>query len=192
MKPKTIVATVLSVLAVAAAIIHALFPGIAIDHITAVLLAIAVTPWLGLFLRSVKLPGGIKVEYQDLKAVEDKARDVGFIGGKEVGPTKENQAVYERIAVEDPNLALAGLRIELEKELVALGARHGVTATRGPILWIARELTNLQVLPPGANSVLSDLFPLLNKAVHGATVESESVEWALTAGAQILSSLREK
>ena len=80
MKPKTIVATVLSVLAVAAAIIHALFPGIAIDHITAVLLAIAVTPWLGLFLRSVELPGGIKVEYQDLKAVEDKARDVGLIG----------------------------------------------------------------------------------------------------------------
>ena len=98
--------------------------------------------------------------------------------------------MYERIATEDPNLALAGLRIEIERALVLLGASQGITATRGPILWIARELTKDGTLPEGTVSVLTDLLPLLNKAVHGAQVDQRSVEWALGAGAEILAALK--
>ena len=189
---KTIIASLLSLIAVAAAVVHAFFPEIKIDSTTAALLLIAVAPWLGVFFKSLELPGGVKIEYHDLKAVEAKAREVGLIKPTEASAAPAtDRAVYERIASEDPNLALAGLRIEIERALVLLGASRGITATRGPILWIARELTKDGVLPDGTVSVLSDLLPLLNKAVHGAQVEQRSVEWALSAGAEILAALKQ-
>ena len=40
-------------------------------------------------------------------------------------------------------------------------------------------------------SVLSDLLPLLNKAVHVGQVDQRSVEWALRAGAEILAALKQ-
>lgn len=190
MNRRTVVATVLSLLAIAAAIAHAFFPSIVIDSVTAALLAIAVAPWLGVFFKSLELPGGVKIEYHDLKAVEERARDVGLIKGEAVSEKTEEQAVYERIAAEDPNLALVGLRIEIEKALLLLGANRGITGSRNSIGWIARELTKDGVLPEGTASVLADLIPLLNRAAHGAQVDEQSVRWALTAGAQILRALQ--
>ena len=190
-QPKTIAAFLFSLIAVGAAVAHAFFPEVKIDSTTAALLLIAAAPWLGVYFKSLELPGGVKIQYHDLKAVEAKARDVGLIKSQEAtATTTTDRAVYERIATEDPNLALAGLRIEIERALVLLGASQGITATRGPILWIARELTKDGTLPEGTVSVLTDLLPLLNKAVHGAQVDQRSVEWALGAGAEILAALK--
>ena len=190
---RVVIASLLSLTAVAAAVAHAFFPDVKIDNVTAFLLLIAVAPWLGVFFKSLELPGGIKIEYHDLKAVEAKARNVGLISENEVLPSPEEQSLYQRIALEDPNLALAALRIEIEKELVALGQRHNYSARRRlPIPVIAQELTNAKVLPEGATSVLADLLPLLNRAVHGASVDHESLRWALTTGAEILASLRRR
>ena len=190
-QPKTIAAFLFSLIAVGAAVAHAFFPEVKIDSTTAALLLIAAAPWLGVYFKSLELPGGVKIQYHDLKAVEAKARDVGLIKSPEAtATTTTDRAVYERIATEDPNLALAGLRIEIERALVLLGASQGITATHGPILWIARELTKDGTLPEGTVSVLTDLLPLLNKAVHGAQVDQRSVEWALGAGAEILAALK--
>ena len=191
LKPKNIIAITLSALAIAAAVAHAFFPNLQIDSTTAFLIAIAILPWLGMFFRSVELPGGIKVEYHELKEAEAKARDTGLITTSDE-KSKASDPIYERIAAEDPNLALAGLRIEIEKELVALATRHGITVTRGSVLMLAKELTQIQVLGAGAYLALADIINLLNKAVHGAKVEPESVLWALSSGSQILQSLRIK
>lgn len=191
LKPKNIIAITLSALAIAAAVAHAFFPNLQIDSTTAFLIAIAILPWLGMFFRSVELPGGIKVEYHELKEAEAKARDTGLITTSDE-KSKAADPIYERIAAEDPNLALAGLRIEIEKELVALATRHGIAVTRGSVLMLAKELTSIQVLGAGAYLALADIIHLLNKAVHGAKVEPESVSWALSSGSQILQSLRIK
>jgi hypothetical protein len=190
-KPKNIIAITLSALAIAAAVAHAFFPDLQIDSTTAFLIAIAILPWLGMFFRSVELPGGIKVEYHELKEAEAKARDTGLITANDE-KSKTADPIYERIAAEDPNLALAGLRIEIEKELVALATRHGIAVSRGSVLMLAKELTQIQVLGAGAYLALADIIQLLNKAVHGAKVEPESVSWALSSGSQILQSLRIK
>lgn len=192
MNRRTILASLLTALAVGAAVTHAFFPSIVIDSVTVALLAIAVAPWLGVFFKSLELPGGVKIEYHDLKAVEEKARDVGLITGDAHAPKTEDQKVYERISAEDPNLALVGLRIEIEKALVVLGTNHGITGSKNSIGWITRELTKDGVLPEGTASVLADLIPLLNKAAHGAEVDHQSVRWAFTAGTQILNALRTK
>ncbi len=191
LKPKNIIAITLSALAIAAAVAHAFFPNLQIDSTTAFLIAIAILPWLGMFFRSVELPGGIKVEYHELKEAEAKARDTGLITANDE-KSKMVDPIYERIAAEDPNLALAGLRIEIEKELVALATRHDIIITRGSVLLLAKELTQIKVLGAGAYLALADIIHLLNKAVHGAKVEPEAVSWTLSSGSQILQSLRAK
>lgn len=192
MNSRIVLATLLSVFAIGAAITHAIVPSIVIDSVTVALLAISVAPWLGVLFKSLELPGGVKIEYHDLKVIGEKARDVGLITGEAPGPKSEDQKVYERIAAEDPNLALAGLRIEIEKALVLLGANHGISDSRVSVGWIVRELTKDRILPEGTASVMTDLLPMLNKAAHGAQVDQQSAQWALTAGAQILNALRAK
>src|SRR3546814_18471135 len=71
----------LTIAAVGAAVVHALFPSIAIDATTALLLAFAAIPWLGSLFRSIELPGGATVESQHLKVAEAKARETGLING---------------------------------------------------------------------------------------------------------------
>ena len=192
MSQRTVIAAILSLLALGAAVVHALFPEIVVDGVTVALLAIAVAPWLGVFFKSLELPGGLKIQYHDLKQVEDRAREAGLIKDTAPEVKTEESAVYERIAAEDPNLALVGLRIELEKALVLLGANHGVSGDRKSIRWIATELTKDGVLPEGTASLLSDLIPTLNSAAHGAKVDERSVQWALTAGTEILHALRSR
>jgi hypothetical protein len=46
------------------------YPNARIDAITLALFAIAIVPWLGSILRSLELPGGWKVEYNDLKRLK--------------------------------------------------------------------------------------------------------------------------
>ena len=192
MSHRTIIAALLSLLALGAAVVHALFPEIVVDGVTVALLAIAVAPWLGVFFKSLELPGGVKIEYHELKKAEEQAREAGLIKATAPEIKLEEGAVYERIAAGDPNLALVGLRIELEKALVVLGANHGVSGDRKTIRWIANELTKDGVLPEGTASLLSDLIPTLNSAAHGAKVDERSVQWALTAGTEILHALRSR
>lgn len=70
---------IISLVAVLAAIVHVIWPGARIDGTTALLLGIALIPWLGELLESIELPGGVKVKYRDLARrqdeVEASARD---------------------------------------------------------------------------------------------------------------------
>lgn len=69
----------ISLLAVLAAVFHVIWPGARIDGTTALLLAIALIPWLGELLESIELPGGLKVKYREIArrqdAVEASARE---------------------------------------------------------------------------------------------------------------------
>lgn len=186
----TVIASILSGIALIAAVIHAFLPSLTIDSTTAWLIAIAVLPWLGSFFRVVELPGGLKVEYQCLKEAEERAREAGVISSEKLPQTEE--PLYVRIASEDPNLALAGLRIEIERELLSLADRHGISVERKSIMQIAKELTQQNVFGAGAYLAIGDLTHLLNNAVHGAKVEPESVAWAISQGSQIVQSLRSK
>ncbi len=70
---------VISLIAVAAAVIHVIWPSARIDGTTALLLGIALIPWLGELLESIELPGGLKVKYREIErrqdAVEASARE---------------------------------------------------------------------------------------------------------------------
>jgi hypothetical protein len=109
-----------TLVALALALVHLRWPSLAIDAITVTLLIAAVLPWLGPLFKSLELPGGWKVEFQDLQRTAERAEQVGLLAPPLAAPAAAPEYPFQRIADEDPNLALAGLRIEIEKRLVHL------------------------------------------------------------------------
>lgn len=58
----------------------------------------------------------MKIEFNEIKRIDKEANKVGLIGN-EKDVDKDYQYSFQIIADQDPNLALAGLRIEIEKNL---------------------------------------------------------------------------
>lgn len=165
---------------------HLVYPNARIDSITLALFAIAIVPWLGLIFRSLELPGGWKVEYNDLKKVEADAHSVGLLA---VPADKIDVPAYTAIAEQDPNLALAGLRIEIEKRLRRLATKADIDPVGAGIGQLIRGLTSRQAISSAEASVLNDIIGLLNNAVHGADVDARSARWAIEIGPELLTAL---
>lgn len=180
----------ITLIAFSVGVIHLVWPTAAIDGVTAMLLLVAVIPWLQPLFKSIELPGGLKVEFQDLQNVEERAKAVGLL---DMPPSTDGHPQYSflEVASSDPNLALAGLRIELERRLDILARSRGHVAPRG-IGTLLRFLNEVQLINGYERAVLSDLAALLNSAVHGARVDSEAAQWALDIGPQILQALEDR
>lgn len=173
------------------AVAHLIWPDVAVDSVTVALLVVAVLPWLAPLVKSVELPGGLKIELQDLQQVADRANTAGLLA---VEPsTNEARFSFETVAAQDPNLALAGLRIEIERRLSALAQAYQLGNGRpmgvGQLL---RVLANAQVLTQEERAVLADMTNMLNAAVHGADVGQDAAQWAIGVGPRLLTSLDER
>jgi hypothetical protein len=181
------------------ALVHIVFPQVAIDGVALVLIVIAVVPWLAPLFRSLELPGGWKVEFQDLQKVAAKADDAGLLARLPSEPHAARAAAdahpeyaFQSVADRDPNLALAGLRIELEKRLVELCRRHGIGTRMQGMGRLLAELAKIGVLNSDEEAVLADLVQMLNAAVHGAEVDPRATEWAMDVGPQLIEAFEEK
>lgn len=180
----------ITAIAVVLAIAHLAAPDVKIDAITVTLLVIAVLPWLGTVFRSLELPGGLKVEYHELERAKKEAEEAGLLA-----PAAEpTPPVFLAIAEQDPNLALAGLRIELEKRLRVLATADGIApeSTRQGIGPLLRMLASRDALKERERSVLADLIATLNSAVHGAEVDPRAAQWAMDVGPKLLRTLDER
>jgi len=186
----------ISIIAIILVIVHIVRPDLTIDLITIALLVIAIIPWLGSLFRAIELPGGVKVEYQELEKVTDSAKKAGLITPKTIKNTsrkkRTKKPIYQEIALEDPNLALAGLRIEIEKRLIEIAKSYNINVQKTSVGTLSRILNEQQILTGSEYSVLSDMVAMLNSAVHGAKVDEQAVKWALDTGNQILHALDEK
>ena len=174
------------------AIAHLIWPNIAIDAITLALVLIAILPWLAPLVKSLELPGGWKVEFQELQKAASRADTAGLLAAE---PSRsEDSFSFQSISKRDPNLALAGLRIEIEKRLSKLAEVNNVEQRRGPmgIGQLLRALAQREVLTNEERSILSDMVNMLNAAVHGATVDRQSADWAIDVGPRLLTSLDER
>lgn len=82
MKAKKKTQVFISLMALTFGLMHLIFPDVKIDGIFITLLIVGVLPWLEPLFKSVELPGGLKIEYQDLKKIEDEAKKAGLIKSK--------------------------------------------------------------------------------------------------------------
>jgi hypothetical protein len=172
---------------VVVAVVHLLRPDLKVDAITITALVIAALPWLAPLVQELELPGGLKVKFQDLLVAKVKAEEAGLLASPtEAGALPEYSFLL--VADTDPTLALAGLRIEIEKRLRLMAESHGLHVRPG-VGSLLRELSRAQVLTSEEQNVLADLVHLLNSAVHGAAVDEQAAEWAIDVGPRLLRSL---
>lgn len=170
---------------------HLIWPGLAIDGITLALIVIAILPWLAPLVKSLELPGGWKLEFQELQKAASRAETAGLLAPQEQAAVEKY--AFQSMAERDPNLALAGLRIEIEKRLSSLAEVRGLRSSRSVgIGQLLRVLAKHDVLTSEERAILSDMVNLLNSAVHGATVDSRAADWAIDIGPRLLSSLDER
>lgn len=106
---------------------------------------------------------------------------------KTYGEPAEAEYSFQTIADSDPQLAMAGLRIEIEKKLKNMAERAGALSYRQSIKSLLDILSSRQLLSEPERGVLLDLVRILNKAVHSETpIDYETALRALDIGSQIL------
>jgi hypothetical protein len=166
-----------------------------IDMVTLGLLLIAVLPWLASIVKTLELPGGVKIELQDVKAAtEPVVAQTATAVGAESASTRPNTAtawnVLRSVAIQDPNLALVGTRIEIEKRLVRLADLNGIDTSKGSASRLLRDLlTHNAIQPPSVADGLKELIILGNQAAHGADVSLDAGNWVLNRAPFILALL---
>lgn len=189
---------IFSGIALLLALAHAAWPGLGIDGITLGLLALSATPWLIPLVRlwknvDLELPGGVKVRLEDFRALEEQAARANLVKPEVAKADDASLPLYLTIAEEDPNLALAGLRIEIERRLVGIAEGAGIDARRRRGIGdLMHQLVRREVLNATEFSILKEMLRLLNAAVHGAKVEPEAADWALSLGPRFLASLDDR
>lgn len=173
------------------ALAHIVWPSLTIDAITVTLIFIALVPWLAPLFKSLELPGGWKIEFQDLERARTKADKAGLLTAAHRNES-ERQYSFQLVAQEDPKLALAGLRIEIEKRLNEIAESNGINTGKASVGRLLRILGERELLSQEQRSVLSDMVGLLNAAVHGGEIDNRAAEWALDVGPRLVSALEIK
>ena len=156
-----------------------------ISPIAAGALAIAVTPWVIQLIERISAPGGFEVVFAK---AEQQLQEVA------AAPDAEDLAAFSYFESSDPNLAIAMLRVQIERrlrkiaeEIVLEPEPRGRTRTLGSL---TAALGERGAIPPEAVSLLRDLMPVMNEAVHGVELGSRGADFALSYGPRILSLLR--
>src|ERR1039457_5275582 len=88
---------------------------------------------------------------------------------KTLTPSDTLEPAFLHIAERDPNLALAGLRIEIEKRLRLLAGYFKIPE-RLSLTQMLRELQKREIMTASALGGLQELIFAGNRAVHGAKV----------------------
>ena len=179
----------IAVAAIVLAVLHAWQPELGIDTTSVLLLAVAAAALVLPYVKYLKLPGA-EVWFEDFAKVAERARAVGLV---EAGDAPRRQRPgWENVAEDDPRLAMAGLRIELERALRKLAGPLGPETSKVSVRGLIELLAGAQALSAEQASVLRDLTAQLNKAVHGVDLPQEAATWAVSVGRGILSALETK
>jgi hypothetical protein len=205
MRNPPILSLAISGISLALAGVHLIFPALRVDFVTVAFLTIAAMPWLAPILRSLQLPGGFIIEWQDVRAATEKV--VAALGppaapGSPVPPQHsvplvapssatgvDSIAVLQALAAEAPGLALVGLRIEIERRLRAIAHAAGLAASFSSTAVLLRELVSTGHISDSAAGGLQELVALGNSAAHGVSVTPAAASWSLDMAPTILGDL---
>jgi hypothetical protein len=187
-----LVKLIVSIIAVMGIVLHAICQNIKIDSITIALLFIALLPWLAFLLEEVEFPGGWKVKFkrQEKEEIEKKANQAGL--APDISKEGGNKYSFQLVGPANKNLALAGLRIEIEKILIDIAKKNGIGTNMQGVGRIVKFLFDKNLINFEEKAVINDMIGLLNKAVHGKKIDDDSYYWAMEYGLKLLKALRDK
>lgn len=178
------ISIIAAVLAAILLVIHIVWPNaIRIDAVAIALLAIILlSPYLSLIKRIRIGEFEAEIDRSQVDRVENAVRSVQ--PEKETGllrpSTLEDQLL--QLAETDPTLALAKLRIEIERRLRSIAevsfasAEERKEISRSGVRQLSRILLRKEVIDRKAFEALEEATNILNKAVHGIKIEpSEAI-----------------
>jgi hypothetical protein len=139
--------------------------------------------------------GALAVPDITASEVSEAAQTTLSVSGFEITlpPTvPEGEATPEPVwaTLDDPNLALAGWRIELEQELRRLAEENDMPAENRSAGQLLGMLMQREIVDPRAAPGLQELLGLANRGVHGASVDPSVIPVLRTEGRQVLQYLR--
>jgi hypothetical protein len=174
---------IVSVIAIAALLVRMLIPQIKIDAVSLGFLALALIPWLSPLIKAAELPGGFKIEFQDIQKAAERVT-----AGEPVAASLAIQVperTYLAFVESDPRLALVALRIEIEKRLRALAELLDLPKTR-PLSQLTRDIRDKKAISAESARGLIELISLGNQAAHGVPIASDAANSAVDFGPQVL------
>lgn len=188
---------IISIVAAFVAFAHLIFPKVNIDIITVTLIALAIIPWLEPLFKSVELPGGVKLEFQELEKIEEEAKKVGLISVEDVSATSEDNKdkskyYFVEIAEKNQELALVSLRIEIEKRLREIATKYSIDTKKYSIIRLIDALADKNILTIQETTVLKDMISTLNHAAHGVKYDQRNAQWVIDNGPAIVNSLENR
>lgn len=177
----------ISLAAISLIVAHIISPSLAIDGVTLGLIVVAIIPWLAPLFKSLQLPGGVKIEYQDLEKTEKQIKDAGLL------PKIASQKSFDFVPSpnDDPTIALAWLRIEIEKRLRDLVKKNKMSDEKKLIRNLIALYEN-GVFNEEEKTALLDLVQILSSAIHGVPVDQSAADWAIEVGPHLLKGLDNK
>ena len=156
-----------------------------ISPIAAGALALAVMPWVIQLVERISAPGGFEVVF---------AKAERQLLESEADPDAADIDAFKYFESNDPNLAIAMLRVQIERRLRQIAEDIMLEPDPRGRPRTLRSLTDALgergAITKEAVVLLHDLMPVMNEAVHGVEVGSRGTEFALTYGPRILSLLR--
>ncbi|WP_027911294.1 hypothetical protein [Pseudomonas sp. URMO17WK12:I4] len=164
-----------------------------IDTISVLLLLIML---LSPFIAAVK-----KIKFGDFEAEIDidEIRKIKSETEKTLSESQENRGEVPKIyatsdaikalAESDPVIALAKIRIELEKLLARLARFNSITVKGSALGALVNQLTNQEIVSHDIGKALREVIALCNRAIHGETISDEGARTIIGVGVELLEEL---
>ncbi|MEM3448174.1 MAG: hypothetical protein QXP38_04745 [Nitrososphaerota archaeon] len=129
-------------------VLRIIHPQILIDTTTIALIIIMIFPWLIPYVKTIKLPGGTEIDFkEEVERAERLSQGLKIpkvtVKMYEVRPTPE--LTYHDLFKTDPNLALASLRIDIERKLREVAKRKELKREYG-LGTILQELASRKII----------------------------------------------
>lgn len=156
-----------------------------LSPIAAGALAIAILPWVLGIIERISAPGGFEIVF---------AKAERQLNASQATPDEADVAAFKYFGSSDPNLAIAMLRVQIERRLREIA--EDVMLSPDPhgrprmLRSLAEDLAQQGAISNEANALLKDLMPVMNEAVHGVELQSNALEFALGYGPKILAMLK--
>ncbi len=159
-----------------------------IDNVTIFLVLILILlPYLS-YISKIKY-GDFEAEitHGDIKSIEEKANKITFTD--RVLKNNKNDNI-DQLVEDDPTLAMAKLRIEIEKRVKSLSSVYLQGVPRhtnlGKLLF---ELNKNNILNKNLNSLINEVLDVANRAIHGESIEKKEASELVKYGKRIIEEL---
>ncbi|MFQ5630048.1 MAG: hypothetical protein ACE5I1_14875 [bacterium] len=116
--------------------------------------------------------------------------DPKLLNNKKSPPIPWELTVGQLVGV-DNSLALAKLRMDIEKELRKVAYENNIDIQTRPlgVIGLANELVNKKLLPTSLLEALKEIISVCNQAVHGTEVSDHTTASVVRVGTQFLERL---